>query len=86
LQIYIKTTPTRFAFNTPSSGSFLFTWHHSYVVGPTRRRSPTWVTWFSWLVTFYLCVTVCTECAMYGVGWFMTRCWISHQLFLPQMC
>jgi len=23
---------------------------------------------------------------MYGVGWFLARCWISHQLFLPQMC
>jgi len=65
---------------------FLFTPHHIYVVGLTRRRSLTWVTWFSWLVWFHRCVAMCTEFAMYGVGWFLARCWIVQQLFLLQMC
>ena len=63
-----------------------FTILYSYVVGLSRRRSLIWMSRFSSLAWFHWRVTVCTECAMYGVGCFMTKCWISHEIFLPQMC
>jgi hypothetical protein len=43
--------------------------------------------WHSFLgLSHSTTVTMSIEFALYGVGWFLARCWILHQLFLPQMC